>query len=261
MNRFKQNQLSSLNLKHKPKPKNLGVFSIASFFRGLWRLRYRFYAIIVLIALLPLLYASNLNIPNNIDIIGQKSTSSNFLYTVVNSNNSDFPFLVETLGDKFSSYFLKNEKNNQDISEILARFQISANEQIELNKLAPLEQLVPAPKNPQQKNFLKYPKYNINTPIIYSQLTDLFQTKADGSIDFSKPVEEDLSQGPLSNPIQRLLVDGIVHIAFTPQPGEIGNSYIVGHSSNFSSVQSSYNSIFKPIERRSEIGEEFILWE
>ena len=57
------------------------------------------------------------------------------------------------------------------------------------------------------------------------------------------------------------MVDGIVHIAFTADPGDIGNSYIVGHSSNFSSVKSDYNTIFKPIESVSKPGEEFILWD
>ncbi len=261
MNSSNQLQLRSLNTIYKPKQKRSLAQSILGFFRGLWRLRYRVYAIIVLLAMLPILYASNLNIPNNIDAIGFNELNKNFLFTTISDQNNFYPQQVATLSDNTTSFFLTSEIEDQNIADILSRFQISANEQVELNKLAPLDTLIPAPKNPQQQNFLKYPKYNINTPIIYSGLDDLFNRKADGSIDFSSPIEEDLSQGPLSNPIQRLLVDGIVHIAFTPLPGEIGNSYIVGHSSNFSSVQSSYNFIFKPIERRSEVGEEFILWD
>lgn len=235
------------------------------FFKGLWRLRYRAYAIIVLIALLPILYAGSNNIPQEAKLaFGFNTIHSNPIFsTVERSNDSPFTFGDEIvlLSEKFN-YFADGETlEDENIEYLFGQLDLSANEQIRLSKAAPLDQLISCPRNPQQVNFLRYPQYNISTPIIYSELTDLFQTNEDGSINYQAPIEEDLDQGPLSNPIQRLLVDGIVHIAFTAQPGEIGNSYIVGHSSNFASVQSDYNTIFKPIERISQPGEEFFIWD
>ena len=67
-------------------------------------------------------------------------------------------------------------------------------------------------------------------------------------------------------PIQIKLRDGVVHLTeevhpYSVMPGEIGNSYIVGHSSNYSWVKSNYNEIFKPLEKRTQVGEEFIIYD
>ena len=244
------------------------TFTLGSWLRHLWksfwRLRYRFYALIVLIALLPFLYAGSRNIPQQVQVFGFDTLYSNALFSTVERAERGGLTLGERtvlVAEKFNYFDQSDGFGQQDNSYLFSQVGLSAEEQIKLAKAAPLGQVLECPRNPQQRNFLRYPQYNINTPIIYSELTDLFQTNPDGSINYSAPVEEDLSQGPLSNPIQRLLVDGIVHIAFTAKPGEIGNSYIVGHSSNFSSVRSDYNTIFKPIERISQPGEEFIIWD
>ena len=232
--------------------------------KSFWRLRYRFYALVVLVALLPFLYAGSRNIPQQVQVFGFETLYSNALFTTVERSERGGLSLGERtvlVAEKFNYFDESGALSQQDNSYLFSQVGLSAEEQIKLAKAAPLDQLLACPRNPQQRNFLRYPQYNINTPIIYSELTDLFQTNPDGSINYSAPVEEDLDQGPLSNPIQRLLVDGIVHIAFTAQPGEIGNSYIVGHSSNYSSVRSDYNTIFKPIERISQPGEEFIIWD
>jgi hypothetical protein len=50
-------------------------------------------------------------------------------------------------------------------------------------------------------------------------------------------------------------------IPSVPVPGEIGNSYIVGHSSNFSSVISPYNEVFKPLVYNSKINDRFYVWD
>ncbi|MEM1311933.1 MAG: sortase [Patescibacteria group bacterium] len=130
-------------------------------------------------------------------------------------------------------------------------------ESVQLDLPQPLSDIIPKPANPQFRNFLRYPKYNINVPVIYSSFEDLFENNPDGTINFSRPRDND----PIGSPIQVKLRDGIVHMAFTPQPGELGNSYIVGHSSNYSSVRSNYNTVFKPIESRSKPGEEFIIYD
>lgn len=110
-----------------------------------------------------------------------------------------------------------------------------------------------------QPNTLEFPNLKIKSPILYSSLEDIFEKNKDGSINYQKPIRENLKNGPLSTPIQRLLTKGIVHLAFTPNPGEFGNSYIVGHSSNYPSVKSDYNEIFKNLGN-AKIGDEFIIY-
>ena len=50
----------------------------------------------------------------------------------------------------------------------------------------------------------------------------------------------------------------MVHLGDSVQPGEIGNSYIVGHSSNFRQVISNYNYVFATLNRAKK-GDEFII--
>ena len=256
---------NSQNLFTKPKLTRTFRSEVVHFFKGLYRLRYRIYAIIVLISMVPILYASGNNIPSSVSVFGFKTLHDNPVFSTLERRDlSKFSYgdNVTALAKSFN-YFDDSSLNlnDQNRAYLFGQVGLSAEEQIALAKAAPLEQLIECPANPQNIDFLRYPKYNINTPVIYSELSDLFETGEDGEIDYQSPIQEDLDAGPLSNPIQRLLVDGIVHIAFTPDPGEIGNSYIVGHSSNFASVRSDYNTIFKPIERVSKPGEEFILWD
>lgn len=120
-----------------------------------------------------------------------------------------------------------------------------------------LSEVVPIPESSERSNFLRFPAYNINAPIVDSTFDDLFGKNADGTTNFSSFVDT----SDTNSPLQRKLQDGIVHLVFTPQPGELGNSYIVGHSSNFSYIRSNYNTIFKPIEGKGNPGEEFILYD
>jgi len=107
---------------------------------------------------------------------------------------------------------------------------------------------------------LEYSSLNISTPILYSRLEDLFQKDSNGNINLKKPIQEDIKKGPLSTPVQKLLTKGVVHLAFSPLPGEIGNSYIVGHSSNYKSVKSNYNFIFEKLTD-AKIGDEFTIYD
>jgi len=137
-------------------------------------------------------------------------------------------------------------------------------EMIDRNRLnpiqsKPLEDIIPTPNNPKIKNQLIFEKYNIKTPIQYSSFTDVFGVNDNGSINFrSDPRQTNFKD---ETPIQKKLREGIVHLAISPLPGEEGNSYIIGHSSNNSSVKSDYNEIFKPIESKSQIGDEFTIFD
>ncbi len=126
----------------------------------------------------------------------------------------------------------------------------------------PLDDIVARPADPakaEKRNLLEYPKYNITAPIKYASFEDLFDANADGTIKFDS--DPGKKNDGLETPVQIKLKDGIVHTAFSAMPGEVGNSYIVGHTSNFDSVKSDYNKIFKPLESTSQPGEEFYIWD
>lgn len=54
-----------------------------------------------------------------------------------------------------------------------------------------------------------------------------------------------LSKSTEESSIQKDLERGVVHYPGTPLPGQRGNSYIAGHSSNYAWAQGSYNYVFK----------------
>ncbi len=142
-----------------------------------------------------------------------------------------------------------------------------------LGQLPKLKELVPAPINPEQYNHLYYPKYEINANIVYSQASDF------DIIDPGQPC----SVKSMNTPIQKLVKEGIVHLYGSPLPGEvrypedpgevygfdakgiqqrgsgISNSYIVGHSSEC--TQHAYTKIFEPLMQKSQVGEEFYIWD
>ncbi len=118
---------------------------------------------------------------------------------------------------------------------------------------------VPTSDKTGTPNSLDFTGLGINSPIIFATMGDIFETNPDGSINTSKPIQENLKNGPLSTPVQRLLTKGVVHLPFTPNSGEFGNSYIIGHSSNYASVKSVYNDIFKNLNK-AKIGDEFTIY-
>gem|GEM_PF-1440811 len=120
-----------------------------------------------------------------------------------------------------------------------------------------LNEVIPIPESAERNNFFRFQNYNINAPIVDTTFDDLFGKNPDGTTNFT----DFRDTSDVNSPLQKKLQDGIVHLVFTPQPGELGNSYIVGHSSNFSFIKSSYNTIFKPIERKGTPGEEFIIYD
>ncbi len=105
----------------------------------------------------------------------------------------------------------------------------------------------------KEKNLLIWEKYGIRAPIIYASMEDLFEKNSDGSINYQKPIDNN----PIDSPIQKKLTKGVVHLPTSPLPGEIGNSYIIGHSSNYSNVDSKYNEVFKPLIKKVALGEKF----
>lgn len=131
-----------------------------------------------------------------------------------------------------------------------------------------LKDLIPAPEEPEKTNWLSMPDYDIEAPLIYGSFQDFFEQDPEQGkniVNFSLPIQEDRAEVARGNyesvPVQRLLRDGVFHLPFSTYPGEFGHSFIVGHSSNFSVVQSDYNEIFKSIERTSQSGDIFYIYD
>jgi sortase A len=89
-----------------------------------------------------------------------------------------------------------------------------------MDKSAPLEpgEVIPT------GNFLKIPKLKINVPI-----------------QFPDTSEESV--------IQQYLTRGVVHYAGTAIPGEVGNVFITGHSSNFWWMKGNFNYVFVNLDK------------
>jgi sortase (surface protein transpeptidase) len=128
-----------------------------------------------------------------------------------------------------------------------------------------LSTIVKTPEKCEKKNWLSYPKFNVEANLNNQSFEEFFEKDDEEKINFNKPIQEkqsDINAGNYESvPIQKLLKTGIVHLPITPQPGEVGNSYIVGHTSNFASVKSDYNTIFKPFESKSEVGDVFFIFD
>lgn len=120
-----------------------------------------------------------------------------------------------------------------------------------------LRDIIPAPKNPERKNYLIYEKYGVETPIIQTGLNEFFLENEDGTINFDRRIDTD----SVDSPMQKKLEKGVVHLAISPQPGEVGNSYISGHSSNYEFIRSDFNFVFKPLERQTQIGDRFVIYD
>ena len=128
-----------------------------------------------------------------------------------------------------------------------------------------LKDLISKPEKPEKTNWLSFPGYELEAPLVYASFQDMFKSDSEGIVDFNEPIEEDPNEVAKGNyesvPIQKLLKDGVVHLPFSTYPGEVGNSYIIGHSSNFSSVKSDYNRVFASIEQKTKVGDEFFVYD
>jgi Sortase domain len=246
--------------------------------RAAWSLRYRVYALIVVFLLPALLFSGDVNVKNNVAIdTGFKSVQANFLAQKVVRQDleakpaeqkiavKDKPIANSLLveggrlavydvdGNEITKYFT----DSQLFKLLYNKTDVKINDSKVETQIKSLDDIIKRPDTPTRKNWLSYPKYKIQTPVQYATLDDLFYKNDKGEFDFTKQI----SQDPIDAPVQLKLKDGIVHLGYTVQPGEVGNSYIVGHSSNYSFVKSDYNTIFKPIESTSKEGEEFFVYD
>lgn len=253
-------------------------------FRAMWVFRYRFYTILSLLVLISLLYSSNNNVPNNIQAFGYKVEKQNYLYQdIVKIRNEapdiiipqintikidkdemvDFDYTSEDLGAKLKEVgidagyinvpLLRALKQTIPVPDRIVKLQKDRFNSEQLRYGPTLESIYPAPVSPLVRDFIRLPDYNINAPIVFATFEDMFGKKPDGSIDLTN--FNDTSE--TDSPLQKRLQDGVVHLPFTPFPGDLGNCYIVGHSSNYAYIKSDYNTIFKPIESKGEVNQIF----
>jgi hypothetical protein len=128
-----------------------------------------------------------------------------------------------------------------------------------------ISEIIAKPLTCDRKNWFSFPKYNSDSPLNYASFQDMYYPDKNNFINLNNPIQESqaaINAGNyLSVPIQKLLIKGIVHLPESPHPGQVGNSYIVGHTSNFSQVRSDFNFVFKPFERKSQVGDEFFIWD
>lgn len=108
--------------------------------------------------------------------------------------------------------FLNSFKKIESEPQIISYQSI---EQPEMEKSAPLDVGEVIPSSSQ----IVIPKINVTAPIIFVDTRD------------EKTIQNNLTQGA-------------VHYSGTAMPGEVGNSFITGHSSNFWWIKGSYNYIF-----------------
>jgi Sortase domain len=256
----------------------------------IWSLRYRLYALVVVFLLPALLFSGDINIKNNVPVdIGFRIVNSNILAQQVMREDLDAKpaqneqkialkekpiantLLVEDGrlaiydkdGNEITRYFTDSELYKLIYNKTEVKIQVNEpksdnkSENQTENQIKSIEEVVKKPETAVRKNWLKYDKYKIQTPVLYATLDDLYNKNAKGQFNYNDPINQD----PIDAPVQKKLKDGIVHLGSTVQPGEIGNSYIVGHSSNYSFVKSDYNTIFKPLESTSKPGEDFFIYD
>jgi hypothetical protein len=236
---------------------------------GFFRNRYRWYSVAVIFALLPFLaadtdgfvqtaFTSNVDYSHDI-FIARKPVIPDFIVAdaikelpeIKPAENQQEPepgqSLDESTEQKLSEAGYGTPKPDTPVEQ-------------PTQNLKPVDKVIPKPANPQRRSEIIFSRLRIRAPIQWSQLSDIFESNPDGSVNFGKEIQEDLSKGPLSTPIQRLLVDGVVHMASSQPPGNLGNSYIIGHSSNYQTVKSNYNYVFANL-KNARNGDEFIIYD
>ncbi|RJO59957.1 class E sortase [candidate division WS5 bacterium] len=90
-------------------------------------------------------------------------------------------------------------------------------------KMADSATLAPGEVVPAESRLI-IPKINVNTPIVYANTKD-------------------------EKVVQDLLHNGVVHYQDTAKPGEVGNSFITGHSSNYWWDTGKYNYVFTLLDK------------
>jgi len=244
--------------------------------RHLSYFRYRFYVGLVALLMLFSVGSDMYNIAP-VDLSAYNKISQNLVFSHVESiyakkNDVIAYTIIDQNGnrvflDAAGKIFKKEDVLASQLASLLwPSVNLNSDEKAQPKGPAPLDQIIPAPLNAEKRNLLEYPKYGITASIKYTTIRDF---KDENGNDYS-------DKGDLGNPcsfeaqntpVQKLLREGIVHMYFSPKPGELpnskqgtyGSSYIVGHSSDC--TRHAYSTIFKALDRVSQVGEEFFIYD
>jgi hypothetical protein len=253
--------------------------------------RYRWYSVLVMAAIIPLLSADTFNFPQTVFTTGANYAQNIIVAKKIQAKNYNPDSAIATLNQESENKIKKDviiklsgqgngfpePDQNAKTPEIKPVVQTPTqtdnqnqqqngvpNPAPEAPKILTLDELIPKPDSPQFKSQVVYAKVKIKAPVVWSKLEDLYEKNPDGSINVQKAItekESDIKAGNYeSTPIQKLLKEGTVHLADSVMPGEVGNSYIIGHSSNYRQVVSNYNYVFATLQQGKEV-DEFIVFD
>ena len=256
--------------------------------KKIWRLRYRFAAVLVLLLSVFVFNSDTTTavkvvVPEdslNYRVVAQDLLTSTVEYRKVEDNFSQVASIVYRGDQKYiikrDNYLLSDALTVRKVDKlgyVYNRPKVDFNPGTFVAEDAAattLNDLIPAPRDAsvERKNFLEYPRFNIKVPIIGTTGADLYNTKGDGAVDYTNPIIEDPAAYAGGNyestPVLRKLLDGVVllnGVPFLPEPGELGNAYIVGHGRNYANAGSPYSQIFEPLVNQSREGDEVYVWD
>jgi hypothetical protein len=90
-----------------------------------------------------------------------------------------------------------------------------------------------------------YPSVGLYTSYENTVMSDFYTTKAEGGLDYTSLIDIN----DLRSSLQRKLSNSALHMAFTANPGEIGNSYFIGHNYNH----------FAPLMYNGSVGDKIVV--
>ncbi|MBC7472188.1 MAG: sortase [candidate division SR1 bacterium] len=200
-------------------------------------------------------------------VVSAISPKSNEEIKQLEQNTIDNKYFQDPLGEELSKTLKKygidmGFISTANILRLNQKIPISIKDADKIDKTAlpryeTLDSIKPIPTTIVQKNMLIWDEYNIKVPLNYASFQDLFQANDDGTVNFDKSIDNN----PTNSPVQQLLIQGIVHLPYSPLPGEQGNSYVIGHSSNYSSVKSDYNYALAPLIEKTKNGQIFKIYD
>jgi LPXTG-site transpeptidase (sortase) family protein len=111
--------------------------------------------------------------------------------------------------------------------------QVATYQELQTTKMADSAPLSPGEVVPAT-NTIVIPKIGVNAPVIFLNSRD------------EKTIEANLA-------------NGVVHYQGTANPGEVGNTFITGHSSNFWWIQGQYNYVFVNLDKLA-VGDQTVVY-
>jgi hypothetical protein len=243
------------------------VLKIKKYFKN----RYRFYAVAVMFLMLLLVQTDTVNavkvvIPN--DSLRFQILASDIVSQTVKEYKPESEGEVAQIVYRGEEQFFLDKDGNvitdNSVINLYKNYGYALKKQTVISaKITPgvvvdtsptLNDLIRAPNQVERKNFIEFADYEIRAPLIFTTAEDIYVKGADGKPDYQQPIlenQDDARRGEhAGTPVLKLLREGAVlmtGIPSIPPPGELGNSYIVGHSANYATETSPYREIFNPL--------------